>query len=85
MHYLWIAFTGIVIGAMAKFLTPGRGPGGCVVTMLIGLTGSIVGGALAHELGISATGSLGWFFMSVLGAVILLLLYRMVIGRRNDS
>ncbi len=85
MHYLWIALIGLAIGASAKFLAPGRGPGGCVVTMLIGLIGSIIGGVLARQLGISATGGLIWFVMSVLGAVILLLVYRMVIGRKNGS
>jgi uncharacterized membrane protein YeaQ/YmgE (transglycosylase-associated protein family) len=83
MHFIWIALIGLVIGALAKFLTPGRGPGGCVVTMIVGLVGSVVGGALARELKISTTGSVGWFIMSIIGAVILLLLYRMIIGRKN--
>jgi uncharacterized membrane protein YeaQ/YmgE (transglycosylase-associated protein family) len=83
MHFIWIAFIGLVIGALAKFFTPGRGPGGCVVTMIVGLVGSIVGGALAHGLGISTAGSISWFIMSIMGAVILLLLYRMMIGRKN--
>ena len=83
MHYIWLALIGLAIGAIAKFLTPGRDPGGCVVTMLIGLAGSVVGGALARWLGISATGSVPWFILSVIGAIILLVIYHLVIGRRN--
>jgi uncharacterized membrane protein YeaQ/YmgE (transglycosylase-associated protein family) len=85
MHFIWIAFIGLVIGALAKFFTPGRGPGGCVVTMIVGLTGSLVGGVLARGLGISTTGSVSWFLMSIMGAVILLLLYRMMIGKKDAS
>ena len=83
MHYIWLALIGLLIGAIAKFLTPGRDPGGCVVTMLIGLTGSIIGGALARWLGISTAGSVSWFIMSVIGAIILLIIYHLLIGRRN--
>jgi uncharacterized membrane protein YeaQ/YmgE (transglycosylase-associated protein family) len=83
-HYIWLALIGLVIGAIAKFLTPGRDPGGCVVTMLIGLVGSVIGAALAKALDIDASSGAAWFFMSVIGAIILLALYHLVIGRRNN-
>ena len=83
MHYIWLALIGLVIGAVAKFLTPGRDPGGCVVTMLIGLVGSALGAAIARAFDINATSGIAWFIMSVIGAIILLILYHLVIGRRN--
>ncbi|MDP4200512.1 MAG: GlsB/YeaQ/YmgE family stress response membrane protein [Bacteroidota bacterium] len=81
--YLWLAFIGLVIGVIAKFLTPGRDPGGCIVTMLIGLVGSVLGGALADALHLSTSGETMWFVMSVIGAIILLLIYRLIIGPRK--
>jgi len=83
MHYIWLALIGLAIGAVAKFLTPGRDPGGCVVTMLIGLVGSILGAAIAHAMNIDASSGLSWFIVSVIGAIILLVIYHLVIGRRN--
>ncbi len=83
MQYVWIALIGLVIGVIAKFLTPGRDPGGCIVTMLIGLVGSIIGSFLASILGIDISSGASWAVMSVVGAVILLLLYHLIIGRRN--
>lgn len=83
MHYLWIALVGLIIGAIAKFITPGRDPGGCIVTMLIGLVGSVVGSFLASLFGIDISSGAMWAVMSVVGAVILLLLYHLVIGKRN--
>ena len=84
MHYIWLALIGLVIGAIAKFLTPGRDPGGCVVTMIIGLVGSVVGAALAKVMDISASTDVAWFIMSVIGAIILLVVYHLVIGKRNN-
>ena len=83
MEYVWIALIGLVIGVIAKFLTPGRDPGGCVVSMLIGLLGSIVGGFIASVLGIDISSGGTWAVMSVVGAIVLLLLYRVIIGKRN--
>jgi uncharacterized membrane protein YeaQ/YmgE (transglycosylase-associated protein family) len=81
--YLWLAIIGLVIGVIAKFLTPGRDPGGCIVTMLIGLVGSVLGAAIGHALGLSTSSGAAWFLMSVIGAIVLLLLYRLVIGSRK--
>jgi uncharacterized membrane protein YeaQ/YmgE (transglycosylase-associated protein family) len=82
---LWILF-GLVVGVIAKLLTPGREPGGFVVTALLGIAGALVGGFLGRVLGIYPSyQSTGGFFMSILGAVILLALYNVVVSRRTSS
>ena len=83
LHYIWLAVIGLVIGVIAKFMTPGRDPGGCIVTMLIGLVGSVLGSAIASAFGITAESGIMWFLMSVIGAIVLLLIYRLVIGRKK--
>jgi uncharacterized membrane protein YeaQ/YmgE (transglycosylase-associated protein family) len=81
--YLWLALIGLVIGVIAKLLTPGRDPGGCIVTMIIGLIGSVLGAAIGHAFGLHASSGISWFLMSVIGAIVLLLIYRLVIGSRK--
>ena len=83
MNYLWMALLGLAIGYVAKFLMPGKGPGGCIVTMLVGLSGSIIGWVLGRALGFYHGDEPVGFIMSVLGAMILLLFYRMVIGKKE--
>ena len=78
----WILF-GLVVGALAKLVMPGRDPGGIIVTMLIGIAGAVLGGFVGRALGFYGEGEAAGFLMSFLGAVILLALYRMVIGRRR--
>jgi len=77
----WIIF-GLVIGAIAKLLMPGKDPGGWIVTILLGIAGSFVGGFLASTLMGSENTAAGWIG-SILGAMLLLFIYRMVIGRRR--
>lgn len=80
---MWVLF-GLVIGVVAKLLTPGRDPGGFVVTTLLGIAGALVGGFLGRAIGLYPTyQSTGGFFMSILGAVVLLGVYNMVVGRRG--
>jgi uncharacterized membrane protein YeaQ/YmgE (transglycosylase-associated protein family) len=79
---LWILF-GLVVGVIAKLLMPGREPGGFIITALLGVAGALVGGFLGRGLGIYPTyQSTGGFFMSILGAIILLAIYNVVVGRR---
>ena len=78
----WILF-GLVVGALAKLVMPGRDPGGIIVTMLLGIAGAVLGGFLGRALGFYGEGEAAGFVMSFLGAVALLALYRMVIGRRH--
>lgn len=73
----WIIF-GLIAGALAKLLMPGNDPGGFIITILLGIAGAIVGGFIGTALGFGdVTGfNFGSFFIAILGAIILLLLYR---------
>ncbi len=83
MHYVYMALMGLLIGVIAKLLTPGRDPGGCIITMLIGLVGSLIGGWLGHLLGFYEPGEPAGFIMSVIGAIILLVIYRLLVRPRR--
>jgi uncharacterized membrane protein YeaQ/YmgE (transglycosylase-associated protein family) len=78
----WIVF-GLIVGAVAKLLMPGRDPGGFIVTMLLGIAGAVAGGYLGRALGWYGPEDGAGFLMSLVGAVVLLGIYRMVIGRRT--
>lgn len=83
----WIVF-GLIAGAVAKLLMPGRDPGGWIVTMLLGIAGAFVGGWIGAALwgseGVSGfnLGSLG---LAIVGAILLLALYRLFVGRRRGA
>ena len=74
---------GLVIGAIAKFLMPGRDPGGCIITMLIGIAGALIAGYLGRFIGLYEPGRPAGFIASIIGAMLLLLIYRLVIGRKS--
>ena len=78
----WILF-GLIVGALAKLVMPGRDPGGIIVTMLLGIAGAVLGGFVGRALGMYGEGEPAGFVMAFIGAVILLLLYRMIAGRRT--
>jgi uncharacterized membrane protein YeaQ/YmgE (transglycosylase-associated protein family) len=83
MHILgWIVF-GLIVGVVAKFLTPGRDPGGFIVTIIIGIVGALLGGFIGRAIGLYREDDPVGFVMAVIGAVVLLLLYRLVTGRRS--
>jgi uncharacterized membrane protein YeaQ/YmgE (transglycosylase-associated protein family) len=83
MHLLWALLVGLVIGAIAKAIMPGKDPGGIFITMLLGIAGSIVASLLGGALGIYHRGDTGpGIIASVIGAVILLAGYRAIAGRR---
>ena len=77
----WLLF-GLIVGVIAKFLMPGRDPGGWIVTILLGIAGSFVGGFLATTLLGRNEQTAGWIG-SIVGAMILLLIYRLIVGRRS--
>jgi len=77
----WILF-GLVVGVVAKLLMPGRDPGGFIVTILLGIVGAAVGGWLGRALGLYEPNQSAGFFMALIGAIILLAIYRMVVRRR---
>ena len=76
----WILF-GLVVGVVAKFLTPGRDPGGFFVTIFIGIIGAMLGGFLGRSLGWYGAGDPVGFVMAVVGSIILLVLFRLASRR----
>lgn len=81
MHILWMLIIGLVAGALAKLIMPGKDPGGLIVTMLLGLAGSFLAGFLGRALGWYHEGQGAGLVGSIVGAVILLAIYRLAIGR----
>jgi uncharacterized membrane protein YeaQ/YmgE (transglycosylase-associated protein family) len=81
---IWTLVIGLLIGAVAKLLMPGRDPGGCLITMLIGIAGAYVASYLGQKLGWYQEGQPVGFLASVIGAMLLLLLYRLIAPRRRD-
>jgi uncharacterized membrane protein YeaQ/YmgE (transglycosylase-associated protein family) len=77
----WILF-GLIVGAIAKLVMPGRDPGGIIVTMLIGIVGALLGGFIGRALGFYGPNEAAGWLMSIAGAILLLFLYRMVAVRR---
>ena len=82
MHILWTLIIGLVVGAIAKLLMPGKDPGGVVVTMLLGIAGSFAATWLGRVFGLYRAGSTPGIIMSVLGAMLLLVIYRAITSRR---
>ena len=78
---IWILF-GLVVGALAKLVMPGNDPGGIIVTILLGVAGSLLGGFLGRMLGLYDRGEAAGFLMSLVGAVVLLALYRQFVRSR---
>ncbi len=85
VELIGFAIFGLVVGALAKFLMPGRDPGGFIITALIGMAGSLIGTFIGRSLmGYREGESAGWI-MSIIGALVLLGLYRLIVGRRVTS
>jgi uncharacterized membrane protein YeaQ/YmgE (transglycosylase-associated protein family) len=78
----WILI-GLVAGALAKLIMPGDDPGGIIVTILIGIAGAFVGGFLASLVGLGGGGLIWTIIVATIGAIILLLIYRLLAGRRT--
>ena len=86
MHLLWALIVGFIIGAIAKAIMPGKDPGGILVTMLLGIGGAIVADVLGGALRIYRPGATGpGLIASVIGAVILLAIYRAFVGHRHRT
>lgn len=86
MSFLWTLIIGLVVGAIAKLLMPGRDPGGVIVTMLIGVAGALLAGFLGRALGwYNNPGEGPGIIASIIGAMLLLLIYRFFIGRRGTT
>ncbi|CAA9533496.1 MAG: Transglycosylase associated protein [uncultured Solirubrobacteraceae bacterium] len=88
MGILGFIILGLVAGAIAKAIMPGDDPGGIIVTILIGIAGAVVGGLIASALNVGELGSffdIGTWIIAILGALLLLALYRVVAGRRSHG
>jgi len=78
----WIIF-GLIVGIIAKFLMPGRDPGGFIITALLGIAGALLGGYLGRAMGFYREGDPVGFIMAVVGSIVLLILYRLTVGRAH--
>ena len=72
---------GLIVGIIAKFLTPGRDPGGFIITAILGITGALVGGFVGRLIGWYGEGDPVGFIMAVAGSIIVLAVYRFTVGR----
>jgi uncharacterized membrane protein YeaQ/YmgE (transglycosylase-associated protein family) len=83
MHLVITLIVGLIVGALAKLVMPGKDPGGVIVTMLLGVAGAVIAGALGHSMGWYAIGEPPGLIASVLGALVLLAIYRVVARPRR--
>jgi uncharacterized membrane protein YeaQ/YmgE (transglycosylase-associated protein family) len=84
MHIIWMIIVGLIVGALAKLIMPGKDPGGIIVTILIGIAGSFIAGFLGRAVGwYRDPGSGPGIIASIIGALILLGIYRLVVGRTH--
>ena len=81
MEFIWMLIIGLIAGAIAKLIMPGKDPGGIIVTMLLGVAGAFLGGFLFRALGFGGDGAAG-LIGAIVGALILLALYRLFTRRR---
>jgi uncharacterized membrane protein YeaQ/YmgE (transglycosylase-associated protein family) len=85
MSIIWTLIIGLVAGAIAKLLMPGRDPGGFIITMLLGVAGAFIATWLGQAIGWYQAGEGAGFIGAVVGAVILLVIYRLVVKRRTAA
>ena len=85
LHWLWVVLIGLVVGALAKLIMPGKDPGGFIVTILLGIAGSVVATWMGRAVGWYAEGQSAGFIISVIGAIVLLALYRLIKRRPTAS
>jgi uncharacterized membrane protein YeaQ/YmgE (transglycosylase-associated protein family) len=83
MHIIWILLIGLIVGALAKLVMPGKDPGGAIITILLGIAGSFLANYIGRAAGWYAPNESAGFIASIIGAVILLALYRLVVRRRG--
>jgi uncharacterized membrane protein YeaQ/YmgE (transglycosylase-associated protein family) len=83
--FLWALIIGFIVGAIAKFIMPGRDPGGFIITILLGIAGSEVATFLGRTIGWYRADQSARFIGSVVGAVIILAIYRFYLSRRTPA
>ncbi len=84
LHFVWMCIIGLIVGAIAKLMMPGRDPGGFIITILLGIAGSVLAGYFGRAIGWYGPDQGAGLIMSILGAIVLLLIYRMF-KRRTAS
>lgn len=77
LHWLWVILIGLVVGALAKLIMPGKDPGGFVITILLGIAGSLVATWVGQLVGWYSPGQSAGFILSLIGAIVLLAIYRL--------
>lgn len=82
MSIIWMLVVGLIVGAIAKLLMPGRDPGGFIVTILLGIAGALVAGFLGRSLGWYHEGQPAGILASIVGAILILAVYRLIARRR---
>jgi uncharacterized membrane protein YeaQ/YmgE (transglycosylase-associated protein family) len=82
MGLIWTLIIGVVVGAIAKLLMPGKDPGGFWITMVLGVAGAFVGTFLGRSLGLYGADQSAGFIASIVGAVVLLAIYRLFTRRK---
>jgi uncharacterized membrane protein YeaQ/YmgE (transglycosylase-associated protein family) len=85
MELLWTFLIGLVVGIVAKLIMPGRDPGGFIITAILGIAGAFVAHAIGRAMDWYTEGEPAGFIASVVGAIILLGLYRLIVGRRVEA
>jgi uncharacterized membrane protein YeaQ/YmgE (transglycosylase-associated protein family) len=86
-NYGWLGWIiiGLIAGAIAKAIMPGRDPGGCLLTILLGIGGAVLAGFLGQKLGWYQQGEGAGFLAAIVGAVLLLFIYRLIAGMSNRT
>ena len=78
MHILWTILIGLVAGAIAKLIMPGKDPGGFIITILIGIAGALIATFLGHLIGWYQAGQSAGFIGAIIGSILILLIYRLI-------
>lgn len=78
LNFIWMCVIGLVAGALAKLIMPGKDPGGILVTMVLGVAGSLLAGFLGRAIGLYQAGQGAGIIMSIVGAIVLLAVYRLI-------
>lgn len=78
LHWLWVVLIGLVVGALAKLIMPGKDPGGWIVTALLGIAGSVAATWIGRAVGWYSEGQSAGFIMSLIGAIIILAVYHLI-------
>ena len=85
MDILWTILIGLLVGIVARFLMPGRDPGGFIITTLLGIAGAFLAKVIGQSMGWYSEGEPAGFLAAVGGAILLLFLYRLIVGRRRTA